>query len=102
MKQAGGYLRKEDLAAFYPEWVEPIKASYKGYDIWELPPNGQGMIALMALNILDGVELPALEDPKSWHLQIEALKLAAIDAYKYIADPKFGMEFTPEQLLDPA
>ena len=102
MKSAGGYLRKEDLAKFYPEWVEPIKASYKGYDVWELPPNGQGMIALMALNILDGVELPALEDPKSWHLQIEALKLAAIDAYKYIADPKFGMEFTPEQLLDPA
>lgn len=101
MKRAGGFIRKEDLAAFYPEWVEPIGVSYKGYDIWELPPNGQGMIALMALNILNGIELPPLDDPKSWHIQIEALKLAAVDAYKYIADPRFGMEFEPKQLLSP-
>ena len=101
MQKAGGFLRKSDLAAFSPEWVQPLGVNYKGYDIWELPPNGQGMIALMALGILNGIELPSLDNAKSWHLQIEALKLAAIDAYKYIADPKFGMEYTPEQLLSP-
>ncbi len=101
MKKAGGFIRKEDLAAFYPEWVSPIGVNYHGYDVWELPPNGQGMIALMALNILNGIDLPSLDDPKSWHIQIEALKLAAVDAYKYISDPRFGMEFTPEQLLSP-
>lgn len=100
MKRAGGFLRKSDLAAFSPEWVQPLSASFNGYDIWELPPNGQGMIALMALNILKGIELPSQDDPKCWHLQIEALKLAAIDAYKYIADPKTGMEFAAQQLLD--
>lgn len=101
MQKAGGYIRKSDLAAFYPEWVQPLSINYQGYDIWELPPNGQGMIALMALGILNGVDMPPLDDPRSWHLQIEALKLAAVDAYKYISDPRTGMEFTPEQLLAP-
>ncbi len=102
MRAAGGYLRKNDLAAFEPEWVTPLTTAYRGYDIWELPPNGQGLIALMALNILNGMALPSPEDPKSWHLQIEALKLAATDAYHYIADPRIGMAVTPQQLLGAA
>ena len=101
MKEAGGYLRREDLAAFSPEWVEPVTTRYHGYDVWELPPNGQGMIALMALNILSGIDLPSLDDPLCWHRQIEALKLAAVDAYRYVADPRF-MELSPAALLDPA
>ena len=88
MKEAGGYLRREDLAAFSPEWVEPVTTRYHGYDVWELPPNGQGMIALMALNILSGIDLPSLDDPLCWHRQIEALKLAAVDAYRYVAFPR--------------
>ncbi len=101
MKRAGGYLRADDLAAFTPEWVEPVTTRYHGYDVWELPPNGQGMIALMALNILSGIELPSLDDPRCWHYQIEALKLAAVDAYRYVADPRF-MQVSPAALLDPA
>lgn len=100
MRSAGGFLRKSDLSAFSPEWVDPLTTSYRGYDIWELPPNGQGMIALMALGILGEIELPPIEDPKSWHLQIEALKLAASDAYHYIADPRTGMQVTPQQMLN--
>jgi len=102
MRAAGGYLRKSDLTAFEPEWVTPLTTTYRGYDIWELPPNGQGLIALMALNILNGMTLPSPEDPKSWHLQIEALKLAATDAYHYIADPRTGMAVAPQQLLSAA
>ena len=59
------------------------------------------MIALMALNILSGIDLPSLDDPLCWHRQIEALKLAAVDAYRYVADPRF-MELSPAALLDPA
>ena len=98
MKEAGGYLRREDLAAFSPEWVEPVTTRYHGYDVWELPPNGQGMIALMALNILSGIDLPSPDDPLCWHRQIEALKLAAVDAYRHVADPRF-MELSPAALL---
>lgn len=79
----------------------PVTTRYHGYDVWELPPNGQGMIALMALNILSGIDLPSLDDPLCWHRQIEALKLAAVDAYRYVADPRF-MELSPAALLDPA
>ena len=53
-KKYGGFLAKEDLAAFKAEWVKPISTSYRGYDVWEIPPNGQGLIALLALNTLKG------------------------------------------------
>lgn len=100
MQKAGGYLRSGDLAGYSPEWVAPLRASYRGYDVWELPPNGQGMIALMALNILDGMTVFGPDDPRSWHLAIEAMKLAAVDGYRYIADPRAAaLEMTPDALL---
>jgi gamma-glutamyltranspeptidase/glutathione hydrolase len=89
MKKTGGFLRAEDLAAFYPEWVEPVGANYRGFDIWEIPPNGQGMTALMALKILENFDFPLGKDhPDTLHKQIEALKLAFADAHAYIADPR--------------
>lgn len=85
----GGYLRGGDLATHRPQWVEPISTSYRGYDVWEIPPNGQGISALAALNILEGFDLTAdsLDDELAWHRQIEAMKLAFADAAAYVADP---------------
>ncbi len=87
-RQHGGYLRKEDLEAFQPEWVEPIKVNYRGYDVWEIPPNGHGIVALMALNILKGFEFTERDTVQTYHKQIEALKLAFADGKRYIADPR--------------
>lgn len=83
-----GFLRGDDLAAFKPEWVEPICVNYRGYDVWEIPPNGQGLVALMALNILKGFELTERDTVDTFHKQIEAIKLAFADGKKYITDPR--------------
>jgi len=85
-KSYGGYIRKEDLELFKPEWVEPININYRGYDIWELPPNGQGIVALMALNILKGYEFHERECAETYHKQLEAIKIAFADAQGIIAD----------------
>jgi gamma-glutamyltranspeptidase/glutathione hydrolase len=98
-EQCGGYLRGEDLAAFTPEWVEPLKAAYRNVDVWELPPNGQGLAALIALRILDGFEAPDMDSPRAWHLRIEAIKLAFADALAHIADPR-RMRANPAAFLD--
>ena len=100
-EQCGAYLRGEDLAAFAPEWVDPLKAVYRGVDVWELPPNGQGLTALIALRILEGFEAPAIDSPRAWHLRIEAIKLAFADALAHIADPR-RMRVNPVDLLDEA
>ncbi|MCM3490268.1 gamma-glutamyltransferase family protein [Alkalihalophilus marmarensis] len=97
-KEYHGYLRKEDLEAYQPEWVEPISVSYRGYDVWEIPPNGQGLIALEALKILEGYEFTEKDSVDTLHKQIEAMKLAFIDGMKYITDPK-DMKVTPDALL---
>jgi gamma-glutamyltranspeptidase/glutathione hydrolase len=55
-KSTGGYITEDDLAAFKPEWVEPLSVKYRGHEVWEHPPNGHGLVALMALNILEGFE----------------------------------------------
>jgi gamma-glutamyltranspeptidase / glutathione hydrolase len=91
-KQTGGLLRGEDLATHRAEWVQPITTSYRGYDVWEIPPNGHGITALAALNILEGFDVGAMgpDDPYNWHVQIESLKLAFADAFTYVADPKFA------------
>ena len=88
-KKTGGYITESDLSAFRPDWVEPISVSYRGYDVWELPPNGHGLVALMALNILNGFEPNEADDAENTHRRIEAVKLAYADGLKYIADPKF-------------
>ena len=97
-KATGGALRKEDLAAYNAQWVEPIAANYKGYTVHEIPPNGQGIIALMALNILEKMDIDTFGTANTLHKQIEAMKLAFIDGQRYIADPRF-MKITVEQLL---
>src|SRR5208337_2708495 len=94
----GGYLSKEDMEAFRPEWVEPIKVNYRGYDVWEIPPNGHGLVALMALNILKGLDFPAKETVDTYHKQIEAIKLAFADGQEYITDPR-DMTIKAEDLL---
>jgi gamma-glutamyltranspeptidase/glutathione hydrolase len=97
----GGAMTREDLASFKAEWVEPISKLYRGYRVHEIPPNGQGIAALMALGILSHFELTTLpvDSVESQHLQIEAMKLAFTDLYRYVADPR-SMQVTPAQLLD--
>ena len=100
-RATGGYLRGEDLADYEAEWVDPISVRYHGYDVWEIPPNGHGLVALMALNILDGFEFGEKEDALTYHRQIEAMKLAFVDGMKYIADPRH-MQVSVQDLLSPA
>jgi gamma-glutamyltranspeptidase/glutathione hydrolase len=83
-REHGGFLRKEDLSAYDPKWVDPISVNYKGYDVWEIPPNGQGLVALLALNILNGYNFSARDAADTFHKQMEAMKLAFIDGLKYI------------------
>ncbi|MDY0235272.1 MAG: gamma-glutamyltransferase family protein [Gudongella sp.] len=97
-KKHGGYIRKSDLEKYKPEWVDPISVNYKGYDIWEIPPNGQGIVSLMALNILEGIDFNHLDEVEIFHYQIEAIKLAFADAEKYICD-KNSMVYSVEELL---
>lgn len=99
-RQHGGYLRAEDLAAFKPEWVEPIGTKFGPVEVWEIPPNGQGIVALMALNILRGFDLGPEEKltARAYHLQIEALKLAFAEAQRSVTDPRH-MQVSPEYLL---
>jgi gamma-glutamyltranspeptidase/glutathione hydrolase len=100
-KKHNGYLSKEDLAAFQAEWVDPIKVNYRGYDVWEIPPNGHGLVALMALNILKGFDFSDKESVETYHKQIEAIKLAFADGRKYITDAR-KMRVKVEDLLSDA
>ncbi|BAU40911.1 gamma-glutamyltransferase family protein [Leptolyngbya sp. O-77] len=97
----GGFLTMADLESHTADWVAPISTTYRDLTVWELPPNGQGIAALMALNILEGVDLGRYprDSADSFHWQIEAIKLAFADAYRYVADPH-SMEFDPAWLLD--
>lgn len=98
----GGAHTLEDFAAYAPRWVEPLKKDFRGYTLHELPPNGQGIAALMALGILEHFDLRQLplDGVESQHLQIEAMKLAFADLYRYVSDPQ-SMAVTPEQMLSP-
>lgn len=91
-QQTGGYITEADLAAHTSTWVDPISTNYREYDVWELPPNTQGIAALIALNILEGYDMAAVprNSVQSFHPQIEAMKLAFADAFKYVADPAFA------------
>ncbi len=98
-QETGGYIRKEDLEEFRAEFVEPISTNYRGYTVSEIPPNGHGIVALMALNILEGYEFESVrESADGIHKQLEAMKLAFVDGQRYVADPKY-MKVTPEQML---
>ncbi|MFD1848688.1 gamma-glutamyltransferase [Oceanobacillus bengalensis] len=97
-RQTGGYITADDLAAFKADWVDPIHVNYRGYDVWEIPPNGQGIIALEALNILKGFDFPAKESVDTYHKQIEAIKLAFVDAQKHVTEDKH-MRYSVEEIL---
>lgn len=92
MKEQGGFLSEEDLAAHTSEWVEPVSTNYRGYDLWELPPNGQGIAALQILNILEGYDIQGMGfgSAEYVHTFVEAKKLAFEDRAKYYADPDFN------------
>lgn len=92
IQSQGGLLTIKDLANFEPEWIEPVSSNYRGYDIWELPPNGQGIAALQILNILENFNISSMElDSAEYiHLFTEAKKLAYEDRAKYYADPNFS------------
>ena len=92
VQQAGGVMTTDDLAAHESTWDDPISTTYRGYRVWECPPNGQGLAALIALNLLEGFDLTA-HAPLSaarWHLLIEAMRVAFADTRWYVADPKFA------------
>ena len=99
-RKFGGFLRFEDLAAYRPLWVEPIRLNYRGWEVCEIPPNGQGIVALMALNILKEFDFPQRDCALTAHRQIEALKMAFADAFRYVTDPK-NMELDYRRLLLP-
>lgn len=90
VQKAGGCLTLEDLAAHQADWDTPISVDYRGVRVWECPPNGQGITALLALNILEGFDLTAhpWDSAERWHLLIEALRLAFADTRWYVADPR--------------
>ncbi|MBA4299732.1 gamma-glutamyltranspeptidase / glutathione hydrolase [Algoriphagus alkaliphilus] len=92
MKENGGYLRYEDLKKHTSEWVDPISTNYRGYDVWELPPNGQGIAVLQMLNILEGYDIKSMGFGSAEYLHVltEAKKLAFEDRAKFYADPAFN------------
>jgi gamma-glutamyltranspeptidase / glutathione hydrolase len=93
IRDNGGFLSYSDLSAHKSEWVDPVSTNYRGYDVWQLPPNGQGIAVLQILNILEGYDLAAMGpgSPEYLHLFIEAKKLAFEDRARYYAD----MDFSP-------
>jgi gamma-glutamyltranspeptidase/glutathione hydrolase len=99
----GGAMTEADLASHAPEWVTPVQQDYRGYTLHEIPPNGQGIAALMALGMLQHFDLASLavDSAASQHLQIEAMKLAFADVYRHVAEPA-AMRISPAQMLDPA
>ena len=114
MKRVGGFLSYDDLASHKSEWVEPVSTNYRGYDVWELPPNGQGICVLQTLNILEQYDIKSLGfgSTEHMHLLIEAKKIAFEDRARYYADMAFtnvpvakliSKEYAKERakLLDP-
>jgi gamma-glutamyltranspeptidase / glutathione hydrolase len=99
----GGAHTLEDFSAHANDWVRPLALDYRGYTVHEIPPNGQGIAALIALGILEHFDLASqpIDSPAVQHLEIEAMKLAFADVYRYVADPR-TMDITPAQMLDPA
>ncbi|MCJ2108690.1 gamma-glutamyltransferase family protein [Methylobacterium sp. E-041] len=99
----GGAMTLADLSAYRPEWVTPTRKDYRGYTLHEIPPNGQGIAAQIALGILESFDLAgmAVDGAEAQHLQIEAMKLAFADTYAHVADGP-AMRVSPEAMLDDA
>ena len=100
-RKYGGFLRYEDLAAYKAQWMEPIRVAYRDHEVCEIPPNGQGIVALMALNILKEFAFTEKDCTDTYHRQIEAIKMAFADAFRFVTDPE-DMTVTVKQMLDPA
>ncbi|HED10436.1 MAG TPA: gamma-glutamyltransferase family protein, partial [Caldithrix abyssi] len=100
IRKQGGFLSEEDLANHRSEWVEPVSTNYRGYDVWELPPNGQGIAALQILNIMEGFDVRGMGFGSADYIHhfVEAKKLAFEDRAKYYADPDFN-RLPVEQLI---
>ena len=103
MKDNGGFITYEDMKNHMSEWIEPVSVNYRGYDVWELPPNGQGIAALQILNILEGYNIGDMGfgSDEYLHVLTEAKKLAYEDRAKFYADPSFN-EIPVEQLISKA
>src|SRR5436305_679739 len=91
VQQCGGVLGLEDMQKHHSDWIEPISTNYRGYDVFEFPPNSQGLTALEMLNIIEGYNLKSLgyQTPEYLHILLEAKKLAFADRDQYISDPDF-------------
>jgi gamma-glutamyltranspeptidase/glutathione hydrolase len=102
-KAKGGLLRAADLAASQSDWVDPVSASYRGYDVWQIPPPDQGIAALQMLNLLEGFDVRALKAGSAawWHHFLEAKKLVYADRAKYYADPAFAQVPVAELISKP-
>ena len=102
-RQHGGNLQLSDLADYQPEWVRPIELTVAGHTVHQIPPNGQGIAALMALGMLEHCNLSrhGPDSAASLHLQIEAMKLAFADTYRYVADPRHMGQVGAAELLSP-
>jgi gamma-glutamyltranspeptidase/glutathione hydrolase len=100
MKNQGGFLSYDDMYRHHSEWVEPVSTTYRGYEVWELPPNGQGIAALQMLNILEGYDIAAMGFGSSEYIHVftEAKKLAFEDRAKFYADPFFSKISVPQLL----
>jgi len=100
MKQQGGFLSYDDMARHHSEWVEPVSTTYRGYEVWELPPNTQGIATLQMLNILEGYDIASMGfgSAEYMHLFTEAKKLAFEDRARYYADPSF-VKISVNQLI---
>lgn len=102
-QQQGGFFSLEDLSEHKDDWIDPVSTNYRGYDVWELPPSGQGIAALEILNLLEQYDLESMGSGSAayWHLFIEAKKLAYADRAKYYADPDFE-EIPVKELISKA
>ena len=102
IQACGGTMTSQDLAAYQPEWVDTISRGYLGHELHEIPPNGQGIAALMAIGMLEHFDLAGLspDSAQARHLQIEVMKAAFADVYRYVADERYMTEVTTADLLD--
>jgi gamma-glutamyltranspeptidase/glutathione hydrolase len=100
----GGSMTRDDLAGFEPEWVTPLQKNFAGHTVHEIPPNGQGIAALMALGMLENLDITRfpVDSIESQHLQIEAMKIAFADTYRWVADARSMTKVTAADLLDDA